>query len=50
MDLKRAKLYNQIKMCLCVDILWIYMVANPNSTLLLENISLFWNLETFARE
>jgi hypothetical protein len=26
---------------LCVDIWWIYVVANPNSTLLFENISLF---------
>jgi hypothetical protein len=41
MDPKRAKSYNQIKMCMCVDIWWIYMVADLNSTLLLENISLF---------
>ena len=28
--------------CVCVwNIWWIYMVANPNSTLLLENLSLF---------
>jgi high-affinity Fe2+/Pb2+ permease len=26
------------------------MVANPNSTLLLENISLIWNLKVFARK
>ena len=37
--------------CACVwNIWWIYVVRNPNSTLLLENLSLFWNLETFARE
>jgi hypothetical protein len=35
--------------CVC-NIWWICMVANPNSTLLLENISPFWNLETIARE
>ena len=37
--------------CACV---WIYEVdicgGKPNSTLLLENLSLFWNLETLARE
>jgi hypothetical protein len=33
-----------------VDIWWIYVVANPNSTLLFENISLFWIFETLARE
>jgi hypothetical protein len=41
MDPERVKLYNEIKMCMCVDIWWIYMVANPNSTLFLENIYLF---------
>jgi hypothetical protein len=41
MDLKRVESYNQIKICMCVEYLVdIYMVANPNSTLLLENISL----------
>ena len=41
MDPKTVESYNQIKMCMCVDIWWIYMVANPDSTLLIENISLF---------
>ena len=36
MDPKRVESYNQVKMCMCVE----YMVDNPNSTLLLENISL----------
>ena len=37
--------------CACVwNIWWIYVVGNPNSTFLLENLSLFWNLETLARE
>ena len=37
--------------CACVwNIWWIYMVANPNSILLLKNLYLFWNLETLARE
>jgi hypothetical protein len=49
MDPKRVKSYNQIKMCMCVE-WWVYMVANPNSSLLLENISLIWNLKTFARK
>jgi hypothetical protein len=49
MDPKRVKSYNQIKMCMCVE-WWGYMVANPNSILLLENISLIWNLKTFARK
>ena len=37
MDPKRVESYNQIKMYMYVE----YMVANPNSTLLLENLSLF---------
>jgi hypothetical protein len=41
---RKFKSYNQIKMCMYVDIWWIYMVTNPNSTLLLENISLFLKL------
>jgi hypothetical protein len=42
MDPKRVKLYNQIKMCMCVEYVWdIDMVANPNSTMLLKNIPLF---------
>ena len=32
-------------MCMCAQ----YMVANPNSTLLLKNLTLFWNLKTVAR-
>jgi hypothetical protein len=35
---------------MCVDMWWIYMVANPNSTLLFENISLFSIFETLDRE
>ena len=48
----QRELHHTIKLrCACVwNIWWIYMVANPNSTLLLENLSLFWNLKTFARE
>ena len=36
-DPKRVESYNRIKMCMCVE----YMVANYNSTLLIENLSLF---------
>ena len=28
MDPKRVESYNQIKMCMCVDVSWIYLVAN----------------------
>ena len=47
MDPKRVESYNQIKMCMCVDVCGGYIRwLTYNSTLLLENISLFWNLET----
>ena len=37
--------------CACVwNIWWIYMVANPKSTLLLKNLSLFWNMEIILQE
>ena len=42
MDLKRVESYNQIKMCMCVDICGGYIWwLTYNSTLLLENTYLF---------
>ena len=38
MDPKRVESYNQIKMCMCVDVWWIYMVAN---------LILFCSLKTY---
>ena len=45
MDLKRVKSYNQIMMCMCVDIYG----DQPNSTMLLENISLFLKLRNICK-
>lgn len=50
MDPKRVKLYNQINMCMCVDVLWIYMVANLILICSLKTYISFRNLETIARE
>jgi hypothetical protein len=45
MDPKRVKSYNQIKMCMCMKYGGYIFGGWPNSTMLLENISIFWNLE-----
>jgi hypothetical protein len=53
MDPRRVKSYNQIKLCMCMEyvgyMIGVYVV-NPNSTMLLENIPLFWNLKTTLQE
>ena len=49
MDPKRVESYNQIKICMCVDIWWIYMVANLILLCFLKHIS-FLKLRNLFQE